>query len=284
MILEKVPDDTGAVKKLMVKSGLGKEKKVLESGTGLSVCVTQMIIDSGIADYHLMQDDITGNQRLNNLQELINAASLYEGNASGLLEFLEHIELDRSLEDKNVRLDGNDENRVTLITFHNTKGLEFRKVIMTGIEQGVFPREDKKGEELEEERRLFYVGATRAMDELYLSSCAMRRMFGRSTPLEPSAFLREIDKSSLKIVGTVPRSFGAVHKSGGSSGGHRKHDTPQWQKGQRLFHDDHGYGQVTDVRDSEEGPVVKVKFETGNELQFLGEHQGSAFVEIGNDY
>jgi DNA helicase-2/ATP-dependent DNA helicase PcrA len=274
-----------------------KEGEFLVAGEGLSVCVAQLIKDSGIAEYHLMQDEIMGNQRLTNLQELVNAASLYTGTNEGLLEFLEHIELDRSLEDvsKSSVADGtstnNDANKVTLITFHNTKGLEFRKVIMTGLEQGVFPREDKKDDELEEERRLFYVGATRAMDELYFSSCAMRRLFGRTMPVDPSLFLREIDKSCLRILGTVPYSFRSVQNSRTAqqfqqSGASRLTDAEQvsgWRRGQRLYHDDYGYGAVKKVDDSDNGPMVWVQFETGNELHFLSEEQNSAFVKIGDD-
>ena len=274
-----------------------KNGEALVSGEGLSICVTQIIKNSGIAEYHLMQDEVAGSQRLNNLQELVNAASLYGGTVEGLLEFLEHIELDRSLEDRQGGENASEE-KVTLITFHNTKGLEFRKVIMTGLEQGVFPREDKKNEELEEERRLFYVGATRAMDELYLTSCAVRRMFGRTMPVEPSVFLREIDRSNLRIIGKPPRNFGgAIHGAGAArqpqtwnSDNARHHrvesDVEQasgWHRGQRLFHDDYGYGAVAEVRDSDEGPVVRVRFDTGNELRFLSEHQGSAFAKINDD-
>jgi DNA helicase-2/ATP-dependent DNA helicase PcrA len=235
-----------------------------------------------------------GAQRLTNMQELVNAAILYSASIEGLLEFLEHIELDRSREETAADV----AEKVTLITFHNTKGLEFRKVIMTGLEQGIFPREDKKDEELEEERRLFYVGATRAMDELYLCSCAVRRMFGRPTPLEPSVFLREIDKSCLKIVGTAPYSFRAGQNSSAPRHSHPWERTEAetsaeqvsgWRRGQKLFHDDYGYGIVVEVRNSDTasdknaGPVVRVQFETGKELRFLSEHQSSAFVKIGDD-
>jgi DNA helicase-2/ATP-dependent DNA helicase PcrA len=269
-----------------------KDDGGLVAGEGLSVCVAQMLKDSGIAEYHVLEDEIMGAQRLTNMQELVNAASLYTGSVTGLLEFLEHIELDRSLEEPTAT---DNAQKVTLITFHNTKGLEFRKVIMTGLEQGVFPREDKKDEELEEERRLFYVGATRAMDELYLCSCAVRRLFGRTMPVDPSLFLREIDKDCLRIIGTVPYNFGAA-----SYGAPRKpHPWEQteteaeqisgWRRGQRLFHDDFGYGTVLEVRsgdtgsDEGSGPVVRVQFETGKEMRFLSGHQSAAFVKIGDD-
>jgi DNA helicase II / ATP-dependent DNA helicase PcrA len=271
-------------KRKKAKTALPKDGDTLVSGEGLSVCVAQLLKNSGIAEYHIMQDEITGNQRLNNMQELVNAASLYEGNIQGLLEFLEHIELDRSLEERNAQKNAGDpagtpdeKNKVTLITFHNTKGLEFRRVIMTGLEQGIFPREDKKSEELEEERRLFYVGATRAMDELYLTSCFMRRMFGRVMPLQPSLFLREIDKKCLKIIGNAPYGFAS------SSSGSDAEKASGWRRGQRLFHDDYGYGNVVDVRNSEDGPIVRAMFETGKELRFLSEKQSSAIVKIGNE-
>jgi DNA helicase-2/ATP-dependent DNA helicase PcrA len=265
------------------------------SGEGLSVCVAKLVKDSGIAAYHQLQDEVAGNQRLNNLQELVNAASLYALSREGLLEFLEHIELDRSLADRNAATVGGAsaaDNSVTLITFHNTKGLEFRRVIMTGLEQGIFPREDKKNEELEEERRLFYVGATRAMDELYVSSCAWRRMYGKAAPSEPSLFLKEIDKSSLRIIGEAPYGFGPARQphawerdSGGftRSGESEAERRSGWRRGERLFHDDYGYGGVMEVKDSDEGPIVRVRFDTGKELRFLSEHQSSSIVKIGDD-
>ena len=278
-------DENGAAEKK--KTSTRKEGELVP-GEGLSVCVTQMLKASGLVEYHLMQDEIAGNQRLNNLQELVNAASLYPGTVQGLLEFLEHIELDRSIVESPPEGDRSPdgENKVTLITFHNTKGLEFRRVIMTGLEQGIFPRDDKRGEELEEERRLFYVGATRAMDELYLTSCAMRPMFGRTVPVEPSVFLHEIDKSCMRIIGDTPRGFGG-HLSGGAR--HKRTAETEageisgWRRGQKLFHDNHGYGYVTEVRDSDDGPIVGVRFETGKTVQFLSEHQGSALEKIGDD-
>jgi DNA helicase-2/ATP-dependent DNA helicase PcrA len=289
MLLEKPPagkmPDTGNGKTAARKKRTPRKAKdgELVSGEGLSICVTQMITDSGIAAFHLEHDPISGSQRLNNLQELVNAASLYDGTLAGLLEFLEHIELDRSLEDTSqTGAVADAENKVTLITFHNTKGMEYKKVIMTGLEQGVFPRENKKGEELEEERRLFYVGATRAMDELYFTSCALRRMFGSIMSLDPSPFLREIDKNCLRIVGTPPRSFGALRQPSKYDPTARER-SDGWRRGQRLFHDDYGYGAVAEVRDSDDGPVVRVQFETGKELRFLSEHQGSAFEKMGND-
>jgi DNA helicase-2/ATP-dependent DNA helicase PcrA len=259
-----------------------KSRKTLVSGEGLSALVVRMVQDSGIGEYHQSHDEVSGSQRLNNLQELANAASLYTASLEGLLEFLEHIELDRSLEDSAEAKAAKD-GAVTLITFHNTKGLEFRRVVMTGLEQGVFPREDKKNEELEEERRLFYVGATRAMDELYLSSCARRRLYGRTVFSEPSLFLREIDQSALRIIGRAPGGFifGTSRQPAGGAG--KISSDGKWRLGDRVFHDDHGYGAVVDIREGEDGPLIRIRFETGHEKRFASAFQSSAFTRIGGE-
>jgi len=262
----------------------------LRAGEGLSACVINLVEESGIAEYHLTHDEISGNQRLSNLQEVANAASLYPPTQAGLLEFLEHIELDRSMEEA----PHDEQNAVTLITLHNTKGLEFRRVIMTGIEQGIFPRDDKKNEDLEEERRLFYVGATRAMDELYLTSCAQRRMFGRTSPMEPSIFLREIDRKGLRIIGNAPYGFNAgahtngAYTNGRTGGGFSPRKSAvssdgRWALGDRVFNDDHGYGYIEQIRESDDGPVIKVVFETGHQTRFLSCHQSSRFTKIRED-
>ncbi|AEF81064.1 ATP-dependent helicase [Leadbettera azotonutricia] len=273
-------DIPGTTKKRPTLKGEG-----LQAGEGLSVCVVRLAEESGIAEHHLTHDEIAGNQRLNNLQELANAASLYPATMRGLLEFLEHIELDRSMEENSA---GAGEDMVTLITLHNTKGLEFKRVIMTGVEQGVFPRDDKNGDDLEEERRLFYVGATRAMDELYFCSCGMRRMFGRTMPMEPSSFLREIDREGLRIIGKAP--YGFARPSGtdsagspGKAGKITRSSDGRWQIGDKVFHDDQGYGTVAEIKEGEDGPIVKVHFETGHETRFLSLHQSSHFTKISED-
>jgi len=308
-----IPEEEDAKKKLKVETQQpqrrsSKKQTELISGDNLSHLVTKIINDSGLAEYHKTQDDVTGNNKLGNLQELVNAASDYPQTYEGLTEFLENIELDRSMEDNtNAEKSGNSQNAVTLITFHNTKGLEFKRVIMTGLEQGIFPREDKKGDELEEERRLFYVGATRAMDELYLTTCAERLMYGKTTQMQPSLFIREIDKNYLQIKKIAPtRNFTAPQYAGGRSFIGRNFNplNPQslkvsgakskanaeleeragWRIGQRLFHEDHGYGAVVEIKDSEDGPVVHVRFDSGQNELFLSDIQGRAYEKIDEGY
>jgi len=278
-------------KKKSIKKQKSK-KEGLKSGEGLSICIEKLLIDSGIAAYHKAQDEIQGNSKLGNLQELLNAASEYPNTREGLLQFLEDIELDRSAAESSDEQSAA-QNTVTLITFHNTKGLEFKRVIMTGLEHGIFPREDKKGDELEEERRLFYVGATRAMDELFLTTCAERRMYGKTSAMQPSLFLREIDKSCLQVIDMASRAGGLITYGKRPVAGRsfnplnlqtasitEVEERAGWRRGQRLFHDDHGYGAVMEVKDSEDGPLVRVRFDNGQEKRFLSEYQGKAYEKV----
>ena len=246
-------------------------------GETLAGLVDRLVRDSGLAEYHRSQDEIAGTQKAANLEELVNAASLYPPSAEGLSDFLETIELDRSLSSEEaVAADA-----VTLITMHNTKGLEFPVVIATGLEQGLFPRDDEEGEELEEQRRLFYVAITRAKDELYLSSCHWRRLHGRLYETYPSRFLSELDGTLLRRYGArrevsgeyapavgrrgyAPRS-GAMPGSAPRPGG-----AGPWRAGLAVYHDDYGSGVVLKVSPTpSSGPLVVVRFETGRQAQFF---------------
>ena len=272
-------------KSVRIKRAENVSGRSIKAGAGLSVCAASLVTDAGLDEYHGSHDEINGYQRIGNLQELVNAASLYPATREGLVNFLEHIELDRSIGEEK---DGGDD-RVTLITLHNTKGLEFPRVVLTGLEQGVFPRTDKAGEDLEEERRLFYVGATRAMDELYLCSCAVRRMYGRTQEMFPSPFLYEADSAALRVIGNAPAGFGSAEnqpKSNPAPRAFQKNKTSSdgnWTLGQRVFNDDQGYGFVSGFDETEDGPLVLVRFENGRETRFLSPAQNAKFLKIGGD-
>ena len=266
--------------------GAGKRARK-KSAIGLAAFVDRLVESSGLLSYPQGQDEIAGTQRVANLQELVNAASLYSLDRAGLTEFLEHIELDRSMANEEENPDS-----VTLITVHNTKGLEFRRVVITGLEAGVFPREDKKGDDLEEERRLMYVGCTRAMDELYLTSCAARRLYGRTAFMEPSRFLFEMDPASLEILGRAPRSFSSFVGSRSQSGTADGQSTgagsnpvsdglsERWKVGRKLFHDDYGYGMITASFYAESELIIKVMFESGGEKRFMPKYQAKNLLLV----
>ena len=219
-------------------------------GESLAAFVEEIIEASGLGEYHEKRDEVAGKQRLQNLEELVNAASLYPGSAEGLVEFLESIELDSARES-----DDGDPDRVTLITMHNTKGLEFDRVIVSGLEDGRFPRGDEESsEEIEEERRLFYVAVTRARRALHLSSARVRRVHGRTMEFLPSRFLREIPEELVEYVG-LP---GAQAAAAG-----------EYQPGTPVYHDDYGSGLVVKSFFRGTNEVVLVRFETGFTGQFI---------------
>lgn len=250
-----------------------KKAKTSEDYERLSVFIQKVIEDSGLDEFHKSQDEIDGTTRVQNLQELVNSAVLYPFSRQGLLDFLDSIELDRSLAEQNDE----SSDAVTLITLHNTKGLEFNRVIITGLENGIFPREDKVGDELEEERRLFYVGITRARNELYITSCAMRRLYGRTQGMFPSRFLIEAG-NVFNVMGRVPASYARL-SSGSANGVDVTELSPKaellekWKKGVRLYNDDYGYGQIVKSDASSGEVVIEVQFESGERKKFMPEYQ-----------
>ena len=262
-----VADSAGSGNVARSKADLPGAEKDFER---LSVFIQRVIEESGLDEYHKSQDEIDGTNRIQNLQELVNSAVPYPYSRRGLLDFLDSIELDRSLAEQND--DSSD--AVTLITLHNTKGLEFNRVIITGLENGIFPREEKVGEELEEERRLFYVGITRAKNELYITSCAMRRLYGRTQPMMPSRFLLEAGEV-FNVMGRVPLCYSNANVSGGEKELSPKAELlEKWKKGVRLYNDDYGYGQIV-KSDADSGEVViEVQFENGERKKFMPEYQG----------
>lgn len=236
----------------------------------LSVFIQRVIEDSGLDEYHKSQDEIDGTSRIQNLQELVNSAISYPFSRRGLLDFLDSIELDRTLAEQS----DDSADAVTLITLHNTKGLEFNRVIITGLENGIFPREEKVGEELEEERRLFYVGITRAKNELYITSCAMRRLYGRTQPMMPSRFLFEAG-NVFKVMGRIPLSYSNANSSGDDAALSPKTELlEKWKKGVRLYNDDYGYGQIVKSEADSGEVVIEVQFENGERKKFMPEYQG----------
>ncbi|MGL4987112.1 MAG: ATP-dependent helicase [Treponemataceae bacterium] len=241
----------------------------------LTSFIENMIKKTGLSEYHQVQDEIAGTQRVNNLQELANSAALYPKTMAGLLQFLDHIELDRAAADQDDDVDA-----VTLITIHNTKGLEFPRVIITGIEKGIFPRQDKTQEELEEERRLFYVGITRAKDELYLTTCGMRRLYGKTAFMEPSPFLSEIEVSTLDLLGKKPASF---NRNSLATPLPQNKDDPiaqRWKIGTQVFHDELGYGVISKSFYDEQDLTITVAFEGGMQKQFMPQYHAKSLMIV----
>ncbi len=154
----------------------------------------------GILNYYKNSDDPEELERYQNIRELFNSVDAYIGRnpKSGLNGFIEEVSLLTAIDSWNDQ-----ENRVTLMTLHSAKGLEFPIVFITGLEDGLFPlyRSLDSRKELEEERRLFYVGLTRAKDRVYLLYATHRRRMGTDYDLGlMSRFIREIPEKFLEEI------------------------------------------------------------------------------------
>ena len=216
--------------------------------------------------------------RVANLAELLNAVKEYderekfEGRASELGRYLEDITLQTDL-------DKYDENApaVTLMTVHLAKGLEYPVVFLTGLEEGLFPigGGNATPDDLEEERRLCYVGITRARERLYLTYAATRRLFGQVYASLPSRFILE-----AKLFGSARREsrpaasyFGAAPAvpALGAAPAVRA-AVKGFKNGQRVKHPTFGRGLVTDVSGAGETLKVTVRFDDGRVAKLLSRY------------
>ena len=172
-----------------------KCRSLLENGTGVSGLIEYILEDMAYKDYIMLEGEIEGQTRLENIAELMNKANDYD---SGSLDvFLEEVALISDID----KLDEN-KKRVTLMTLHAAKGLEFPYVYIAGMEEGLFPSEMTisgfSREEMEEERRLCYVGITRAMLRLTLTSAKTRMVNGQTKYAYISRFVNEIPDELLE--------------------------------------------------------------------------------------
>ena len=235
-------------------------REMLDSGL-LSEVVRYLIRESGLQKHYAHQDETMGTSRLLNLGELVNAALPYGSGIDSLTDFLESLSLNSSDENP-YAVDG----RVNLITMHNTKGLEFDRVIVAGMEDGLFPhyRDTVFEEDLdqEEERRLFYVAITRARESLYLISCRRRRVFGIVQHRRPSRFLSEIPPHLLDIfdddAGTYPE----------------EHGTADFTVGCAVYHNDYGAGSIEKKWHNGRDTMVIVRFSSGRSAKFVLKYSG----------
>ncbi|MFL6312709.1 MAG: ATP-dependent helicase [Terriglobales bacterium] len=154
--------------------------------------------------------------RIDNLRELVNAAMDSRDRGETLAEFLDHAALVSDVDTYDPR------GTVTLMTLHSAKGLEFGLVFLVGMEEGLFPhsRAFNDPDQMEEERRLCYVGMTRAMDHLVLSNARYRRRYGTDMPdaTVPSRFLEEVPPQLLEELGTSSRARQASQYQGSDFG------------------------------------------------------------------
>ena len=206
--------------------------------------------------------DGKGQDRIENLEELVNATRQFEvppdeEQLTGLDAFLAHAALEAGDNQAEAY-----EDSVQLMTMHSAKGLEFPVVFIGGVEEGLFPHSMSADdpERLEEERRLCYVGMTRAMQQLTLSHAESRRLHGSDTYPLPSRFLREIPPEVIQEV----RARAQVSRPYSSAAGslNMAEEITGFTLGQRVTHPKFGEGVVLNAEGQGNGARIQVNFET----------------------
>lgn len=243
----------------------------------------EAVIDqSGYADSLRAEASIEAEGRLENLAEFVGLAREYDLNAvgdddAGLEAFLQQVALFSDQDDLK-----DESGAITLMTLHNAKGLEYPVVFMIGQEEGIFPhsRAVDSGD-IEEERRLCYVGITRARERLYMTHAAARMLFGERQWNEPSRFLDEIPPEHAEIQvetsggGSFGRSGAAAGTVGGAFGAGNAPATgrlplARFKSGDDVEHANFGEGVVIGV---EPGNMIVVRFTAdGSERKFIADY------------
>lgn len=182
--------------------------------TPLPILAERIINDVGYKEFLRKEDEITADERIGNLDEMVNAIREFDEEHPGatLDAFLQDISL---LTDADKKVD-NSKGQVTLMTIHMAKGLEFNTVHIAGCDEEIFPlirmssmmSGAEMNEQMEEERRLFYVGCTRAEKQLYLYHAERRFFQGNIRPFAPSRFLKELDPSVVDFKPCFDSGFG----------------------------------------------------------------------------
>ncbi len=257
-------------------------------GHDLHVLTEQVITRSGLPAHHEKEGGEKARTRLENLEELVNAAKAFEHDAAEeaenpplpmqvLTEFLDKAALDAG----DTQADAHDD-AVQLMTLHSAKGLEFPLVFIAGMEEGLFPHKMSMDNlaGLEEERRLCYVGITRARHKLVLCNAESRRLHGEEALTRPSRFLKEIPAALLEEVRPKAQiSRASFLGSGardramiGSPIGHGAAiPSTSLQLGQRVRHPRFGEGVVLNYEGAGESARVQVNFdEVGGKWLVMG--------------
>ncbi|MEJ9210720.1 DNA helicase PcrA [Bacillus smithii] len=233
--------------------------------------VEEVLDKSGYRDMLKAEKTLDAQSRLENIDEFLSVTKGFEENSEdkSLIAFLTDLALVADID----RLDEEDNNQqsVVLMTLHSAKGLEFPVVFLIGMEEGVFPhsRSLMDEEEMEEERRLAYVGITRAEEELYLTNAQMRTLYGRTNLNPVSRFIQEIPEDLLDEVVIEKKTF-ARFQSNPSTSSQKAPIRPMavstggeeipWKVGDKAEHKKWGIGTVVSVKGEKENMELDIAF------------------------
>lgn len=230
-------DAISSGKALEFKNTIIELKNDLENSS-LTEFIDKVLDKSGMRQALKEEKTLEADIRLENLEEFKSVTKTFEeevGSVS-LEDFLLEISLVSDIEEYK-----DDPNRVTLMTVHSVKGLEYPYVFIAGVEEGIFPHKNSYSpDELEEERRLMYVAITRAMKKLYITAAKKRMLYGVESPAVLSRFVREIDEDLIEEIDKDKKQV--VKKE------NKMYDTDQtYNYGDKVQHDTYGLGVVIEV-------------------------------------
>ena len=241
--------------------------------------VEEVLEKTGYREMLEAEKSIEAQSRLENIDEFLSVTKNFEESSEdkSLVGFLTDLALVADID--KLEDDGEESDAVVLMTLHSAKGLEFPVVFLIGLEEGVFPHSRSLMEEaeMEEERRLMYVGVTRAEDQLFITNAQMRTLYGRTSMNPPSRFIKEIPVDLLEGMEPVRKSS-SVGSSSSFSGKTRQQpqtqrkavvrpattltggDENSWKVGDKAEHGKWGIGTVVSVKGNGEGTELDIAF------------------------
>lgn len=237
-MFDAIDDNKGnSFKEIILK--LQKDSEVLS----LTELIDKVLNETKIKQELELEESLESELRLDNLNEFKSITASFEAKtgSNNISDFLEEISLVADIEEHRET-----DNVITLMTLHSAKGLEFKVVFIVGMEDGIFPHQNSFTEQggLEEERRLCYVGITRAKEKLYLSNARKRMLYGKENLTVPSRFLKEIPEEFIEVSSSSIKEDKKIDKT------KMFYDTDQEYKvGQVVVHDIYGKGIVVGVED-----------------------------------
>ena len=242
-------------------------REIAETNT-LSELMEYIIQTSGLYAYHGKEPGEKGKTRTENLEELISATKNFEQSVADSKKNIEIAEdyLDMISLDSGDRQASEHDDAAQLMTLHSAKGLEFKLVIMTGLEESLFPhgRSMDSISQLEEERRLCYVGITRAMQKLYITYAESRRLHGADTFNPPSRFIKEIPTKFMDEIRPRAQTTTAYTRRDFASAKETKYkveDEIGYALGQKVLHPSFGEGIVLNYEGTGEAARVQINFD-----------------------
>ena len=225
--------------------------------------LTELILQkTGYIEELQNEKSIESESRIENIKEFLSVTREFEENNEfiTLQDFLTDVAL---VSDIDQMTDGEQSSGVTMMTLHSAKGLEFPIVFLVGLEEGIFPHNRSLMEEMEmeEERRLAYVGITRAEEELYLTYASSRMLYGRSQMNAPSRFINEIPEELTNNLGKVQKTYGIQQKKVVFAADRTAADQA-WQLGDKARHSKWGIGTVVSLKNANDDLELQIAFDS----------------------